>query len=496
MSFDPTAKGFKRPLSWKKLPRQSKVALCDGVTYKVPHILNQDPVEDCHDVWKNWKSTDLTEVWDRTSPEEMERINNKILNNQTYSDKEAVNFFRELLLAFTLTAQRDLNLTPKWKIKKGEKFGPASLFNIIIDGETNWTPEMSEAVGVLLIRFRISWSDHRTYTDQLVLKGKEALNVKQTCIAFKDTTRDLIRPYMAALDWYLQFQNLPQNLTLRFGTVPTCNFNMAALRSYYKVREMTTEGFNLFEWIYVREVCEDFDKVSAIPKPAYAPESVLPYISSLNKVRKNDLSASALPHLHNYINCILCLSGLPRGTNAIYQPNGNPRILLNAAFCAHGVLGGTMGIQVAQIKSKQEHAMLVEHCKNVRQLGVKKCFKRAVEDDWASVRKWLNNQSQTRGTVRDNSVGKYVVKNGRNYPEGENRNIDTTAVSSESEEESGVSSGSDIDDTITSYTSKADGKRKSKRRKGEKSKRKRNKSPDYQAESPLPSGSGGHVEKE
>ena len=106
----------------------------------------------------------------------------------------------------------------------------------------------------------------------------------------------------------------------------------------------------------MEKVREDIAKMCGIQGSLY------PYLSAFGWVLKTDMSSSAKPNFHNFVNATACLLEYQRGRNSMHMPEGDISFLVNAAYAAFYRFGDMKDIQLELERSSRIQEICIVIC--------------------------------------------------------------------------------------------------------------------------------------
>jgi len=238
-----------------------------------------------------------------------------------------------------------------------------------------------------------------TNKDLLKKNGKIAMGIGQTpLLSMEPDVRELIQEYVAALDWFLNVMSYNgKKGRLRFGTIITMFQSMTAFRVFAFGESLGTPEHSIFEYVTMHGVRLEMKSMCKVPPEACYRTSLYPYISSLKKVAKNDMSATAKPDLHNFVNCVGALVGKNRGKNSKFIQEGSIEFLMSAGFCSYYLFNTVQ-------KTKQHRKVSGKSQSQLQYID-------AVRDDFKQVKKFLAMKARTMRQTREDSIGRYIADN-------------------------------------------------------------------------------------
>ena len=383
----------------------------EGNRFKVYARIQEDAPQDTVRVWTG--TQEPREVrWPSPKKEDMREIHHLIMTTGRAAPEQFKTFLKEAMKSMRSEAGEDLFLTPQWKIEKGDEFSPATLFSVS-NSDHLWEKDpCSQSLARLMISFRTSGHEQQEYVTKLVQKGKatlEAVNVGNTP-ALSPESVTAVRPYFAAIDWWVAAMNSNELNKLRFGTVTTLFQSMSAMRDFSFGEILGSVERPIWSYILIPKIKDDLLTICSIPKEAHSAGSLYPYLSSLDLVHKSDMSANAKPNLLNYVNAVGCLLGSKRGQNSTHMPDGDVSFLMNAAFAAYYRYGSLDRLQVGSSRDTEAFLRYAAYSA-LNQRSPIEAVKILQRDGLEEISQWLTNKAATLGDSRPNSIGMFIHKN-------------------------------------------------------------------------------------
>ena len=214
---------------------------------------------------------------------------------------------------------------------------------------------------------------------------------------------------MAAFDWFLSLAPESEDHVLRFGTISTAFKNMTAFRDFQFGEEISSIDKSIWCYVTMVKVKEEIEAICRIPLGAHDRGSLYPYLSSLGWITKNDMSSSSKPNIHNYVNCVACLLGYPRGKNSRHMQEGDVSFVLNAGFAAYYRYRDSEHLLLANWTDDAP-----EEFQNgdYRTMTPSEAHQAMLKDGNRKVSAWVKEKARAMEDARSGTIGKYLYENG------------------------------------------------------------------------------------